>query len=124
MRYRFIDHYRGWAVITMIETHAFNAWLADRYRETIWYQNLKFVNGFVAPSFLFLAGVAFVIVARKREFAFFNTNFLRQLRRLLWILVLGYLLHFPVVQHQHGHFSIVHMTEFYKVDVLQTIAVG
>jgi uncharacterized membrane protein len=123
-RYRFIDHYRGWAVITMIETHSFNAWLADQYRPTIWYQNLKFVNGFVAPSFLFLAGVAFMIVARKREFNFFNSNFLRQLRRFLWILVLGYLLHFPVIQRQHGHYAIVHMAEFYKVDVLQAIAIG
>lgn len=125
-RYGFVDHFRGWAVLVMIETHAVNAWLADSVRRQDWYTYVKMLNGFVAPSFLFIAGVSFLIVARKRfdRLSRLTPDFFRQLRRFLWIWVLGYLLHFPgIVFHRwYPTIPLQNLQGLYRVDILQTIA--
>lgn len=125
-RYGFVDHFRGWAVLVMIETHAVNAWLVDSVRNQDWYNWLKLINGFVAPSFLFISGVSFLIVARKRfdTISRFTPDFLRQLRRFVWIWALGYILHLPGVVF-HGWVPTIplqNLQGLYRVDILQTIA--
>lgn len=125
-RYGFVDHFRGWAVLVMIETHAVNAWMADSVRSQQWYSYLKLINGFVAPSFLFIAGVSFLIVARKRfdSISRFTPDFFRQLRRFAWIWVLGYILHLPGIVLR-GWIPIIplqNLQGLYRVDILQTIA--
>ena len=52
-RIEYIDLLRGWAVIVMIQTHVFNAVLRPEITTTASFQWLKFVDGLVAPSFLF-----------------------------------------------------------------------
>jgi uncharacterized membrane protein len=125
-RYGFVDHFRGWAVLVMIETHAVNAWLVDSVRSQDWYNWLKMVNGFVAPSFLFISGVSFLIVARKRfdSISRFTPDFFRQLRRFVWIWILGYILHLPGIVF-HGWVPTIplqNLQGLYLVDILQTIA--
>ena len=112
----------------MVETHAFNVWLQDSVRQQSWYTWLKLANGFVAPSFLFLAGVSFIIVADKNS-ATSNKSlaeFFRQFAKYLWILVVGYCLHLPAVRFRGWmpYIPLRNMQGLSSVDILHTIAVG
>jgi len=57
-RIDYIDLLRGWAVIVMIETHAFNATLTPAIKSDWFFGYIAFINGLVAPSFLFASGLA------------------------------------------------------------------
>jgi uncharacterized membrane protein len=96
-RFHFIDQFRGWAVLFMVETHVLNAFLSSGLRASLPYKALDFFNGLVAPSFLFIAGFSFGIVAVRRWDGFLRPGraFGRQLLRCLQILLVGYLLHVP-----------------------------
>src|SRR5207249_940674 len=86
-----------------------------------------FVNGLVAPTFLFCAGFAFGISMRRKwaGYAAARPLFWRSLFRLLSILVIGYSLHIPFFSmsrmitqaHEQSWIS------FFQVDILHTIAV-
>ena len=56
VRYTFIDLLRGWAIIIMIEVHLFNAFLLPELKRAGWFDVLTFINGLVAPAFLFEVG--------------------------------------------------------------------
>lgn len=55
------DLLRGLVIIIMIEVHVFNAFLLPELRQTGWFSVLNFINGLVAPSFLFVSGFAFQV---------------------------------------------------------------
>ena len=61
IRYIFIDLLRGWAILIMIEVHVFNAFLLPELKQTNWFDVLTFINGLVAPAFLFVSGFAFAV---------------------------------------------------------------
>jgi hypothetical protein len=65
-RLLFADWLRAWALLVMIETHVFNAFLAAQFRDSEWFRNLNFLNGMVAPSFLFVSGFVFLVASQKR----------------------------------------------------------
>ncbi|HTR98772.1 MAG TPA: heparan-alpha-glucosaminide N-acetyltransferase domain-containing protein, partial [Bacteroidota bacterium] len=65
-RIEFIDLLRGWAVIVMIQTHVFNATLPDAITRTWFFEVLRFVDGLVAPSFLFASGMAYAVTTRRK----------------------------------------------------------
>jgi len=96
-RYYFIDQFRGWAVLFMIETHVLNAFLNASLRSSLSYKVLDFINGLVAPAFLFIAGFAFSIVAMRKwdECLRLGQPFRQQLRRYMFVGLVGYLLHLP-----------------------------
>jgi uncharacterized membrane protein len=127
-RVEFIDLLRGWAVIVMIETHVFNATLTSETMSGSTFQWLKFINGLVAPSFLFASGLAYAITTHRKakEYLSFGTALFRQCGRLLFILLVGYLLHLPKFKLSH----LLYQTNehdwqvFFQVDVLQCIAVS
>lgn len=127
-RYAFVDHYRAWAVVVMIETHAVNAWLSETGRAQPWFPFLNHINGLVAPSFLFISGVSFAILAAKKFDAISRPtqDFFHLLRRYGWIWVLGYLLHLPRIRWNGIRPSFVEedLTAFYQADVLQAIALS
>jgi len=81
----------------MIETHVVNAFLRQDLFSTPWYTIINFINGLIAPSFLFLAGYSFAIVASRKwdDFLAMNSVFRKQLSRYLLILLIGYSLHVP-----------------------------
>lgn len=127
-RVEFIDLLRGWAVIVMIETHVLNATLTSETMSGGAFQWLKFINGLVAPSFLFASGLAYAITTHRkaREYLSFGPALFRQCGRLLFILLIGYLLHLPKFKLS----TLLYQTSehdwqvFFQADVLHCIAVS
>ncbi len=125
-RLAYIDLFRGVAVLAMVETHVVNAFLRLDLRATGWFKALDFVNGLVAPAFLFIAGYAFALVAGARwdGLAGLGRPFWKQLRRIAVIWVVAYWLHIPQMSlpgllaeldPRRPHL-------FWRVDVLHVIA--
>ncbi|MGE5402446.1 MAG: heparan-alpha-glucosaminide N-acetyltransferase domain-containing protein [Ignavibacteriales bacterium] len=127
-RFAFIDLYRGWALLFMVETHVFNAMLLPALKTAGWFKALTFINGLVAPSFLFISGFAFTIASQRKLEAFrqYRFDFWRQLGRIFLIWVVGYSLRLPYLSLQ----KMLHkatpdeLLPFFSVDVLQCIAFG
>jgi uncharacterized membrane protein len=124
----FVDLLRGWATIVMIEVHVFNAFILPPLKETGWYSLLNYVNGLVAPSFIFVAGFIFVYVSERKidDFRNFGHLFWRQIYRIAQIWVIGYLLHLPFFSwarmlHESTQDD---WLKFYQSDVLNCIAAG
>ncbi|HUL45337.1 MAG TPA: heparan-alpha-glucosaminide N-acetyltransferase domain-containing protein [Bacteroidota bacterium] len=127
-RFEFIDLLRGWAVFVMIETHVYNALLRPDLKDQGVFKVLTFINGLVAPAFLFCAGVALAIVLRKRweDHKSLRKPFWKYLFRLLFILIVGYSLHLPFfsLSRLRGITDPNVWLPFFQADILQTIAVG
>ena len=89
-RLLYIDYLRGLAVIVMIEVHVVNAFLIRETRAEWWFVIVNYINGLVAPSFLFITGFAFIIVSeRKWENYLSGGKYLRkQLLRILQIILI------------------------------------
>jgi uncharacterized membrane protein len=66
VRYTFIDLLRGWAILIMIEVHVFNAFLLPELKQSDWFDILTFINGLVAPAFLFVSGFAFAVSSNSK----------------------------------------------------------
>ncbi len=126
-RFVYIDLLRGWAVIVMIEVHVFNAFLTPAIRDEAWFKVLNFVNGLVAPAFLFIAGYSFVLIAQRKwsDYLSFNNVFWKQVGRLGQVLLVGYALHLPFFSFEKlTTLSWNEWSVFWKVDVLHAIAVS
>jgi len=127
-RLDFIDLLRGWAVIIMIETHVLNATLLPSLRDGIPFKVMDFINGLVAPAFLFASGLAYAVVTRRKinDYLSFGFPLVKQLWRLLFILIIGYGLHIPKFYYHHLRYDAgaEAWRVFFQVDVLQCIAVS
>ena len=127
-RLDFIDLLRGWAVIIMIETHVLNATLMPSLRLEFPFKVLDFINGLVAPAFLFASGLAYAVVTRRKlhDYLSFGPPLLKHLWRLFFILLIGYCLHIPKFYFHHLMYvaSGEAWHTFFQVDVLQCIAVS
>jgi uncharacterized membrane protein len=112
----------------MIEVHVFNAFLISGFKETQWFGVLNYVNGLVAPSFLFIAGFVFVIASDRKlvEFRTYGKAFWRQLSRIGLIWVIGYGLHLPFfsLTRTMNESSPAQWLSFSQSDILHCIAVG
>jgi len=97
----FIDLLRGLVLLIMIEVHVFNSMLIPSIKESGWFTYLNFINGLVAPSFLYVSGLVFVLSLQKvvDELRKFGNVFWKKIGRILLILIAGYSLHLP-------HFSL------------------
>ncbi len=93
-RLEWLDFYRGLAVLVMIETHVANTFLATAHWPAEWRVNLNYVNGLVAPAFLFIAGYAHGLGLRRKRAV--RVRIGARLRRLAGIVTVGYAMHFPV----------------------------
>jgi uncharacterized membrane protein len=94
-RYSFIDLLRGLAVLVMVETHVVNAYLPADLRHNPFFFWLTFVNGLVAPSFLFAAGMSIFLQADRYwdSWLHFKKPFWMQMRRLGFITLVAYYIH-------------------------------
>lgn len=127
-RVEFIDLLRGWAVIVMIETHMMNATIQPELKQSALFGWITFINGLVAPSFTFASGLAWAITTRRKlnDYLSFGRPLFKQLRRLLFVVFIGYLLHTPKFNFD----QILHETTelswqiFFQADVLQCIGVS
>ena len=112
----------------MIEVHVFNSLIIPSMKSQQWFSILNFINGLVAPSFLFISGFAFAISANNKldELRTFGKAFRKKTGRILMILILGYLLHFPVksVFVEQLKWSSINWLPVFRVDILQCIAAG
>lgn len=128
VRFESIDLLRGLAIIVMIEVHVFNAVLISDVREQGWFQILNFINGLVAPSFLFVSGFAFYISVNNKvdELRKFGDVFYKRIKRIVEILIIGYFLHLPFYSLKEfiQQIDYTGWIEFSNVDVLQCIAAG
>lgn len=105
----------------MIECHVFNTFLAAAFRDTGWFSRLNYVNGLVAPSFLFIAG--FVQGMERWNGSGKPIDYGRRTRRLLGIAAIGYALHFPIGPIYESHWDdAVRIGS--QIDVLQCLAAG
>lgn len=124
----FIDLLRGWATLLMIEVHVFNAFLYPDIREAGWFTLVNFMNGLVAPAFLFVAGMVFVIVSERKveDFRSFGSAFWRQLGRITLIWGIGYILHIPFFSFTRivNETTEAGLLKFFQVDILHCIALG
>lgn len=127
-RLTFIDLHRGIVLLIMIEVHVFNAFMLPELKQTGWFGILNFINGLVAPSFLFISGFAFILSSKKRleEFRKYGKEFWRRIGRILLIVLAGYSLHVPFFSLSQ---TLSKTTEkqwlhFYSIDVLQCIGIS
>lgn len=127
-RLLFVDLHRGLVLLLMIEVHVFNAMLLPQIKTEWWFTYLNFVNGLVAPSFLFISGFAFVLSGKKKleEFRQYKFAFWKQIGRIGLIFLVGYSLHLPYfsLQKMLHKATPVEISEFINVDILQCIAFG
>ncbi len=127
-RLSFIDLMRGITILVMIEVHVVNSMMDYSLRSTGWFQVVNFINGLVAPSFIFISGFSFMLTAQTKleSFRRLKYDFFRHLGRIILIWFAGYMLHIPFFSLDKclNRATWVHWIKFFSVDVLQCIALG
>jgi uncharacterized membrane protein len=128
IRYTFIDLLRGWAIILMIEPHVFNTFLLPELKLTGWFSVVSFINGLIAPAFLFVSGFVFEISSGSKldDMRKFKLPFWKKLWRIFSIILIGYALHLPYKSLSKiiNKSTPEQLQSFFAVDVLQCIGVG
>ena len=128
IRYISADLLRGLVIIIMIEVHVFNAFLLPELRQTGWFGVLNFINGLVAPSFLFVSGFAFLVSSGSKldEMRKLRNTFWKKIGRIFQIIIIGYALHLPFfsVSQIINETTPQLLESFFAVDVLQCIGFG
>ena len=128
VRYTFIDLLRGWAIILMIEPHVFNTFLLPELKLTGWFGVVSFINGLIAPAFLFVSGFVFEISSGSKldDMRKFKLPFWKKLWRIISIILIGYALHLPYKSLSKivNKATPDQLQQFFAVDVLQCIGVG
>ncbi len=129
-RYGFIDLLRGFALVMMIETHVVNSYLPVVLRKgSPFFFWLSFINGLVAPGFLFAAGFSLILQSNSQweNWLRFRLPFWKQMRRLGFILLVAYYSHlqgFRLSRYLSNWGDRVMWTRTLQVDVLQCIVVS
>jgi uncharacterized membrane protein len=128
IRYISADLLRGLVIIIMIEVHVFNAFLIPELRQTGWFGFLNFINGLVAPSFLFVSGFAFQVSSggKLEEMRKLGKAFRKKIARIFQIIIIGYALHLPFysLSKTINEATLQLLESFLAVDVLQCIGFG
>lgn len=96
-RLLWLDLFRGLAVLGMVWTHSANTFLDARLQHTGWYHELTYYHGLIAPAFFWIAGFvrAHVTSAAPKPA-------LPALKRLLMVLLIGYLMYVPWLDLFHA----------------------
>lgn len=95
----FVDLARSVAAIFMLYGHAMDALLAPEYRTGSWHDLWQFQRGLTSYLFLLLSGFAFSIATARhwQSQLTWSPVLIRRARRFGLFLLLGYVLHVPVV---------------------------
>lgn len=126
-RLLFIDIVRGVAVLTMIQAHVSNSTILASIRKTPEFHKLDLLNGMVSACFIFIAGFAISLVIDQKldSFLKWEKPLWMQIRRLLFILALGYWLHLPFWSLQRLlHMNDQQMLTVFRSDVLHAISIS
>ena len=128
VRYISADILRGLVILIMIEVHVFNSFLLPELKQTAWFSVLNFINGLVAPSFLFVSGFAFQVSSGNKleEMRKFGKAFWKKIGRILQIVIIGYALHLPFYSLSKfiNENTPATMESIYAIDILQCIGFG
>lgn len=112
----------------MIEPHVFNTFLLPELKQTAWFGVVTFINGLIAPAFLFVSGFVFEISSGSKldDIRKFRLPFWKKLWRIVSIILIGYALHLPYKSLSKiiNKATPEQLQSFYAVDVLQCIGVG
>lgn len=65
-RLDYVDWLRGLAVLLMMQTHAYDAWLTPEAKRTPFFGWSRLAGGYPAPLFLFLAGLSLALLGEAR----------------------------------------------------------
>jgi uncharacterized membrane protein len=126
-RLLFIDIVRGLAVLTMIQAHVSNSTVLASLRKTPEFHRLDLLNGMVSACFIFISGFAICLVIDQKLDAFLKWQkpLWLQIRRLLFILALGYWLHLPFWSLRRLlHMNDQQILTVFRCDVLHAIALS
>jgi hypothetical protein len=96
-RYAFLDLFRAFFVILMVEGHVVRALLSPEAQASEGFRLHELLHGITGPGFLFGAGFAFSIAAyrRREQMRSLSPAFLRRLWRAVNLILIGYALHLP-----------------------------
>lgn len=96
-RLLWLDLFRGLAVLGMVWTHSVHTFLDAPLHETAWYHERDYYHGLIAPAFFWIAGFvrAHVTSAAVKPA-------LPALKRLLMVLLIGYLMYVPWLDLFHA----------------------
>jgi len=124
----FIDLMRAFAVLQMVQGHTTDVLLAGSYRSTDFpvYAIWLFMRGMTAPIFMFSAGTVFTYLFRLGNEPFGkNPRTKKGYKRVLLLVVLGYLLRYPTATvFDFSQVTADQWKIFTAVDVLQCIGMG
>lgn len=124
-RYAFLDVYRGIAVLLMIEGHAMREFLQPALQLSSLFRFHELLHGITGPGFLFGAGITFGISAQRKwpEFLRPTPVLGRRLRKILFLVLLGYGLHLPFfsLSKTLAEASLKDWQTLFSFDVLQCI---
>jgi uncharacterized membrane protein len=127
-RLAFIDVLRGIACVWMVQTHVLNTCLAQEFRSGLLWNWLNISNGFVAVCFVFCAGAGFSIFTDKysKEITSFTPTLFSYLKRLGFILFIGFVLQLPPEMSWSRLLSMneIEWQKFYEFDVLHCIVLS
>jgi len=127
-RLRFIDVFRGLAIVLMLHGHTADALLSPDEKTSLAFQLYTIFRGFTAPMFLFISGFAFAITTIKyvEDYLKFSQKFLKRIRKFLFITLLGYFLHLPYLSLKktitESNFET--LSVLFSSDVLQVIGIS
>lgn len=111
----------------MIHGHTLDALLSNFQKSSFFWIFWQNIRGFTAPLFLFASGIAFSISTLKRkEYFYISKKFLERIRRIVFIIMLGYILHLPYFSLTKILFNLnfYDLNNFLNVDILQAIGVS
>ncbi len=127
-RHFFIDLYRTAVIVLMLEGHVVRAFLSPYLQQMHLFQIHEFIHGLSAPAFLFGAGLTFVISTRRRweEYHHWGPPLARRVRRLLFILLLGLMIHLPFfsIRKIILDATTADVLQLFQSDVLACIGIG
>lgn len=120
-RIHFVDLLRLVASFQMIVGHTVDALLAESLRSGPVYDGWTWVRGLTSVSFMVAAGLSFHLstLARFEAHVSDRSKVIARFRRGGWLMLVGYLLHFPA--GIFGGDAAAAMREFLIADVLQCI---
>lgn len=118
-RLGYVDWLRGLAVLLMMQTHAYDSWLAPAAKHTPFFGYSRLLGGAPAPLFLFLAGLSLGLLVERRP-GEHRRGVRQSVRRGLQIL--GYAFAFRLGLLVTGGFT--RPSDFFRVDVLNGIGLS
>lgn len=127
-RLRFVDVYRGLAILLMFHGHTADALLNPAEKMSLAFQIYTIFRGFTAPMFLFISGFAFSITTLKylEEYSKPSQKFFKRIRKFIFITLLGYFLHLPYLSLKklltNSNFET--LAQLFSSDVLQVIGIS